>query len=474
MIRTLRRTLVNSNYGIWLIVAAVLALALSLGQRASATTLGVLVAAMAGMLLLARPWLGLPALVLTALVLPMEIATGTEVALTPVTLLLPALLGLWLLVMILRGKVALVHSPVNTPLILFVAAGLLSLLVGLVLWDPKVPRTGNFTLVQLAQWTIFALSAGVLLLTGNLVKRVGELRKLTFFFLLVGGTLAFLGLMPALGPLMTQVTTGAFTRAPFWVLLGGLAGGQLLFNQGMTLPWRLFLLAVVGTTIYYSFVVQNEAASNWVGLAVTGAVLGWLRWPRFSWLFAIFMVSLALTGLLFPTVYQFAGGDEEWVNSGESRLILTERVIDVTMRNPVLGLGPAAYRPYAAMEPLQMDSGRLWIGAVVSSHNNYVDLFSHMGLVGLAFFCWFVVKIALLGNHLRSSFRPGFESGYINAMLAVGAGSLAVMILADWILPFVYNIGFHGFQASVLVWLFLGGLIALDYVRERDNDYEGD
>ena len=34
------------------------------------------------------------------------------------------------------------------------------------------------------------------------------------------------------------------------------------------------------------------------------------------------------------------------------------------------------------------------------------------------------------------------------------------MMMADWILPFVYNIGFPGFQASVLVWLFLGGMVA--------------
>ena len=47
-------------------------------------------------------------------------------------------------------------------------------------------------------------------------------------------------------------------------------------------------------------------------------------------------------------------------------------------------------------------------------------------------------------------------------MLAAGAARLVIMLFADWILPFVYNIGFPGFQASVLVWLFLGGLVALE------------
>jgi len=51
----------------------------------------------------------------------------------------------------------------------------------------------------------------------------------------------------------------------------------------------------------------------------------------------------------------------------------------------------------------------------------------------------------------------------VNAMLAswIG-GSDPGMAFADWILPHVYNIGFPGFQASVLVWLFLGGLVALE------------
>jgi hypothetical protein len=91
-----------------------------------------------------------------------------------------------------------------------------------------------------------------------------------------------------------------------------------------------------------------------------------------------------------------------------------------------------------------------------------VDLFSHAGLLGLSLFMWFAVEVLLLGFRLRPRFTNGFESGLINGMLAAWAGSLVLMLFADWILPFVYNIGFQGFQASVLVWLLLGGLVALE------------
>ncbi len=43
------------------------------------------------------------------------------------------------------------------------------------------------------------------------------------------------------------------------------------------------------------------------------------------------------------------------------------------------------------------------------------------------------------------------------------AGTLAAGMLADWVLPFVYNIGLTGFRASALGWLFLGGLVTMEH-----------
>ncbi len=62
----------------------------------------------------------------------------------------------------------------------------------------------------------------------------------------------------------------------------------------------------------------------------------------------------------------------------------------------------------------------------------------------------------------KAKVTGGFATGYVNGVLAAWTGALALMLFADWI-PLalhVYNIGFGGFQASVLVWLLLGGLVA--------------
>jgi hypothetical protein len=219
--------------------------------------------------------------------------------------------------------------------------------------------------------------------------------------------------------------------------------------------------------LVYAFIRERATASNWVGVVAVLGVLGWLRFPRLRWPVAVLLVVLLSSGLLTSAVYTFAGGDDEWEESGGSRLALIGRVVEVTMRNPITGLGPAAYRPYAMMKPL-LYQGAFYYHPWVSSHNNYVDLFSHVGLLGLGLFGWFAVEVTLLGMRLRDRLKDGrlpaagFVDGYVNGMLAAGAGALALMLFADWILPFVYNIGFFGFQVSVLVWFFMGGLVAVE------------
>jgi len=67
---------------------------------------------------------------------------------------------------------------------------------------------------------------------------------------------------------------------------------------------------------------------------------------------------------------------------------------------------------------------------------------------------------------LREAVEPGFARGYVYGCLAGLVGTLASGALGDWFLPFVYNIGLAGFRASILGWLFLGGLVALAQIGE--------
>jgi len=440
------------------VTCGLLGLAAILGFRSSRAPVLLLAALVGGLAVLARPALGVLAIVVAALVFPFSVSTGTEVTLNLATLLVPAVALAWLGSMLLRRQVDFVLSPVNRPLLYFLIAAMLSLGVGNALWDPAVPRSNHFALVQWAQWAVFGIAALAFWLGANLLNDRRWLEQAAWTFIWLGGTLAVLRCIPGTGGVLSRFATISTIRAPFWVLLAGLVGGQLWFNKSLSVWRRLFLWFFLGSVIWYAFVTQREAASNWMGVAATLAVLLWLRYRRLRWLMAALVLGLLIAGTLIPAVYEFAGGAGEWFLSGGSRMALINRVLAVTMRNPITGLGPASYRNYAMMEPLRY-GGANWLGPQVNSHNNYVDIFAHTGLVGFGLFMWTMVAIGK--TTWRASHRLSEDMwlhGYACGMAGAWVGSLVIMVLADWILPHVYNIGFAGFQAALPVWIFWGGM----------------
>jgi O-antigen ligase len=446
---------------LWLVPPATWLVCAYLGYHASLQWLLIPSAIVATLILIKWPGLGFYAVMVCALLVPMTIGTGTGVDANPTVILIAGVLGVWLFLMIKHPNLRLRPSRLNRPMALFLVAGLASTAIGTVLWDPSVPRGNNFLLVQFAQWAIWAFSAGAMWLTGILVRDEAGLRRLTFFFLALAGVLAI-----ALAILGDRLTIGTYAlhRAPFWILVTALALGQLLFNCQLAPRWRAFALAVCAAVVVFVFFGQRDRTSYLVGVASTGGFLVWLKWARWR---GLLIVSAIVCGFAFRSqLYEFAGGDSKWEESGGSRLVLINRVIEVTARNPITGIGPAAYRPYARMQPLPYGN-IYWPEPLVNSHNNYVDLYSQLGVVGLALFAWFAIELVLLALRVRSRFRDGFALAYASSMLALWIGSLAIMAFADWILPFVYNIGFLGFQASILVWIFLGGLISLDRLETR-------
>ena len=440
------------------VVAATLFAATLLGiypQRLYLLAAGAVPLALA---LLWRPHWVLGLLIATALLLPLEFGTGTAVAINGAVMMVPAALVVWIVDMVRRRGLSWATAAANRPLALFLLAGVLSLVAGNMLWDPAVPRPANLGLVQWAQWGVFALSGLAFWLMGNMVEDEAALRVLTWSFMGVGGTMALLRTIRWFWPLGWSIGTMGLYRAPFWVLLASMAGGQLIHNRPLKAGQRAFLICVLVAVLYYAGVMERRSTSTWLGVALALGVLLWMRFPKLGW--GALIAVLLLSPIVGRLVYEFAGGAAKWDESGGSRLVLIGRVVGVAMRNPITGLGPASYRSYAAVEPLAYQ-GALWLDPLVSSHNNYADLFAHVGLLGLSLFAWFIVALARLNARLCRTYESGFLRGYVCGVAASLVASLVIMLLADWVLPFVYNIGFEGFQASVLLWLFWGGLVAI-------------
>ena len=424
-------------------------------------TLLVLVSVVGLIIIIRKPYLGMIVLIFAAVFVAISIPTGTDVVLNATVLLIPGLCAIWLLQSSQQRSLTLITSRVNRPLILFLIMSVFSLLIGNVLWDPNIPRPANLILVQLGQIAIFVLSAFAFWFMAYIAKTVIILNYVTWVFIVLAGFIAIALQIPPVWSIIQPVLTITWFRTPFWICLAALAGGQLLFNRDLSPLIRLGLIVVLIAVIAASFFMLRDSASTVVAVGIVIAVLVWLRWERLRPLFIVTLLGLALSGVLFSSIYSFLGGDIKWDGSGASRLVLSQRVIEMTMRNPITGLGPGAYRTYGFASPLVYLQA-VWSDPRISAHNNYVDIFAHTGIVGLGLFVWFLAELGWLALRMKRIYRNGFASGYVNGMLAALISISAVMLMLDWFLPFVYNVGFDGFQASVILWMFLGGLVALE------------
>lgn len=405
--------------------------------------LGLTLAAM----LLRWPTAGLVLLIPAALLAPIAIGTGSESSINAPMLLLLLLTALWLFDMVaLRRQIDIHLSRPLLALAALAAVTVLAFLVGQLPWFP-LARPAPMR-AQIGGVMIFVLSLAAFALAAHQIKTQRALQAMTGLFLGLGAIFAVGQMLPGLKrPMFTLFQFGS-TTSQFWTWMVALALGQALFNRRMHPAGRLALAGLALATLYSSYVVIDGWKSGWTPALAAALALVVLRYPYAILGLAAGALAFGPTivnGLLASDQYSAATRSEAWALIGE-----------IVKVNPLLGLGPANYYWYT---PLLRISG--YYGIQFNSHNQYVDLIAQIGLIGLAVFAWFIWEISRFGWRLRQRAPEGFALGYINGALAGLAGSLVAGMLGDWIFPFVYNVGFFGFRASLFTFLFLGGLVAL-------------
>jgi O-antigen ligase len=146
-----------------------------------------------------------------------------------------------------------------------------------------------------------------------------------------------------------------------------------------------------------------------------------------------------------------------------TRLDAWKIVLEIAKVNPILGLGFSNYYWYTPLFAI-----RGWFISF-NSHSQFVDLIAQTGILGLGCFLWLFWENGRLAWRLRGKVSDGFAQAYVHGILAGLVGTLVAAALVDWVLPFVYNIGFRGFRASILPWVFLGGLVGLEQIIRRQE-----
>jgi O-antigen ligase len=219
--------------------------------------------------------------------------------------------------------------------------------------------------------------------------------------------------------------------------------------------WRLVLALVAAATLYVAFFMARDWKSGYLpSMAVVAVIVG-LR----SWRAALVMALLAPIAALQLGADAIATDEYSYSTRLDAWLI----VLEMVKVSPILGLGPANYYWYTPLFPIRGWAVRF------NSHSQIVDLIAQVGLLGLACFLWFFAEMGWLGWQLRNRAPAGFAQAYVYGVLGGLAGTLVAATLADWILPFAYNIGLYGFRGSILAWLFMGGLVSIEQIVRRQS-----
>jgi O-antigen ligase len=436
-----------------LIVLLMLVIAAGTGFLAAKVdqTLWVVIAACVPISLIGLFWVtrhlsAMPILILfTAIFIPLAVPTGTLTLLADSMILAGILGAAWLFYRISSHQKIATMDPQSRWLIVFMAVPFLSLVWSNLLRDPFLITQPNFLFVQGATAVVMVLLPLVLLLTANTIKSEGEIKALVAV-MLIGGVPGFLsenGVFP--WPIATR---GMFT---LWVV--SIAASLILFNRKTAWPMRVFLAGLTAVWIHFRFIQYTIWVSGWLPAFVAFGVMAFLKSKKL-------FLGLLIGGLMIVLInFQYFS---EMVKiktniSGLTRLSAWKTSLNLVAEHPIFGTGPGGYLTYYR-------SYNLGDEAMNATHNNYLDMFAELGVIGFVPFIGFFTAITVLGYRLcrRMKGRGDFLEA---ATMGIFAGMIACLIamgMGDWLIPFPYTQGIGSFDYEVYSWIFMGALLAID------------
>jgi len=403
--------------------------------------------------LIRQPNLGFIFTFFGAMFIPITGPSGLSMA----TVMIALMLGLWIVDMVVvRRYFALMRSPVLTPILTFLVIGVVAFGMGQIPWfvfarqAPIDAQVGGFA--------IFMFSIGGLFLSAHLIKDVYWLKVIVWVFLGLS-SIYILGRAVGLSTIIRLYHWGFSAQSMFWTWLIALSSSQIIYNNQLTRRTRGMLIALVVLTFYVAIFQGFDWKSGWVPPIVAVLVLLGVRYRRL----AVFAIPIVVMIALYLAIDLIATDEYSWGTRTDAWRI----ILEISRVSPLLGMGFSNYYWYTPLFPI-----RGW-SVSFNSHSQYVDLIAQTGYLGLLAFFWVFFALGRLSFNVAGRLPKGFAQAYSYGVLAGIVATLVAAYLGDWVLPFVYNVGLPGFRASILPWIFMGGVIALEQMLLQDPETQG-
>lgn len=440
------------QYGIILAVVLISTAAAYWGSRTILMALTASVVGIAGFIALLRyPNLGFILLFLGGMFVPFAGPGGFNASILTVILMT----GLWFMDMfVVKRRFEFVKSRPIRPAVYMLLVSIIAFAMGQIPWfvfanqAPLDAQIGGFAI-----YFFLVLS---MIMTANVLKEIKWLKIIVWTF--VGlGTIYVAGRVLQLSIIDRIYTHGVYANSMFWMWLVALTLSQAIYNNHLGLRSRILLYGIVAMTFYVSLVLQNDWKSGWVPSAVVAAALvGWKfrKVVPFTIPFVIMVAAYLAQDLISTDEYSWGTRVDAWLV-----------VLDISRVSPIIGLGFSNYYWYAKIFSIRGYSIKF------NSHSQFVDIIAQVGILGLACFMWILFEVGRLAWRLMNQLPDGFAKAYAHGVFAAVLGSLMAAFLVDWLLPFAYNIGLEGVRASILPWIFFGGLIGVEqiYLAKRTD-----
>jgi len=368
-------------------------------------------------------------------------------------LIVIVMIGLWFMDMfVVKRRFAFVVSRPIRPAFYMLLVSIIAFGIGQIPWyvfanpAPLDAQIGGFA--------IYFFLVLAMIMTANVLREIKWLKAIVWTF--VGlGAIYVVGRTLKLPFIDSIYMHGVYANSMFWMWLVALPLSQAIFNKHLTLRTRIVLYGIVAITFYVSLAQQYDWKSGWVPSAVVAGVLVGLKFRKFI----PYTIPFVVIGAAYLAKILVATDQYSWGTRLDAWLI----VLDMTRISPLIGLGFSNYYWYAKLFPIRGYLIRF------NSHSQFVDIVAQTGILGLFCFLWIFLEIGRLAWKLMRQVPDGFAKGYAYGVFASVFGSLMAASLVDWLLPFTYNIGLNGVRASILPWIFFGGLISIEQIYRANQ-----